>query len=66
MRSLLNVLKTRNENGENANIDFDERQKVYFENNGNRKLYSVDYDRNSYNTVLKYFLYSPIARSNSV
>lgn len=52
MRSLLNVLKTRSENGEQINIDFDEKQKIYFENNGNRKLRPVDYDRGFYDTVI--------------
>lgn len=52
MRSLLNVLKTRNENGENVNIDFDEKQKIYFENNGNRKFRPVDYDRGFYDTII--------------
>lgn len=52
IRSLLNVLFTRKENGENFNIDFEEKEKIYFENNGNRKLRPVDYDRGFYDTVI--------------
>ena len=52
MRSLFNVLQIRSKNGEHINIDFDEKQKIYFEVNGNRKLRPVDYDRGFYDTVI--------------
>lgn len=52
MRSLLNVLKEQNKDVENVNIDFEQKQKIYFEDNGNKKLRPVDYDRAFYDTII--------------
>jgi uncharacterized protein with ParB-like and HNH nuclease domain len=52
MRSLFTVLKNKKEEGEEIEIDFDEKEKIYFRNGGNIKLRPVQYDRAFFDTII--------------
>lgn len=52
MRSLLNVLNQRKNEGEEIEVDIAEKGKIYFRNGGNIKLRPVDYDRACFDTLI--------------
>lgn len=52
MRSLFNTLTNRKDNEGIKDLDFDEKEKIYFIVNGNKKLRPVDYDRGFYDAVI--------------
>jgi uncharacterized protein with ParB-like and HNH nuclease domain len=52
MRSLINVLKNRENEDFLTNFDFEEKIKIYLKNNGNIKLRPVEYDRACYDSLI--------------
>jgi len=52
MRSLINILKTRENEDSLTDFDFEEKIKIYLKNNGNIKLRPVEYDRACYDSLI--------------
>jgi hypothetical protein len=52
MRSLINVLKNRENEDLLTDFDFEEKIKIYLKNNGNIKLRPVEYDRACYDSLI--------------
>lgn len=52
IRSILDILESREKKGEKIETDLDDKKKIYLRNKGNIKLRPVEYDRACFDTVI--------------